>query len=149
MYIVHRFTVCVVWSTADTHTYTHACTHAHPIAHTHTHTRTHTHTMSHIYRILLSKRPSPCKRPRPLFDDPMVHVYMRYTYQWLVCISAHPRFFGPSISSAHGRLLERIRYMHVTTMYVLLFLSQAYWSAKEQDSPPLLHVNWQPSELSS
>ncbi len=30
------------------------------------------------YRILPSKRPSSCKRP-PIFDDPMVRVYMRYT----------------------------------------------------------------------
>ncbi len=34
-----------------------------------------------------------CKRPPPLFDDPMVHIYMRYTYKWHVCVSAHPRFW--------------------------------------------------------
>ncbi len=47
----------------------------------------------------------------PFFDDQMFHVYMRYTYKWLVCVSAHLRFFGQLISSAHGRLLERIRYV--------------------------------------
>ncbi len=42
---------------------------------------------------------------------------MRYTYKWLVCVSAPPPLFGPSISSAHhghGRLLERIRYVNQT-----------------------------------
>ncbi len=32
----------------------------------------------------------PSKRPPPIFADPMVCVYMRYTYKWLVCVSAHP-----------------------------------------------------------
>ncbi len=36
---------------------------------------------------------SPCKRPPPLFDDPVVHVYLRYTYKWLVYVRAHPRFW--------------------------------------------------------
>ncbi len=33
--------------------------------------------------------------PTPLFDDP-IHVYniMRYTYKWLVCVSAHPHFLA-------------------------------------------------------
>ncbi len=42
----------------------------------------------------------------------MVHVYMRYTYKWLVCVSAHPVFWLSS-SSAHGHLLERTQYVHV------------------------------------
>ncbi len=42
---------------------------------------------------LPSKCPSPCKRP--IVDDPMVHMYIRYTYKWLLCVSAHPCFFGP------------------------------------------------------
>ncbi len=66
------------------------------------------------YRICLNKCPSLYKHPLPLFDDPIVHVYVRYTYKRLVCVSAHPRFFSLSISSAHGRLLERIRYVNKT-----------------------------------
>ncbi len=42
--------------------------------------------------------------PAPLFDDPMVHVYMHYINKSLVCLSAHPVFW-PSIASAYGRLL--------------------------------------------
>ncbi len=52
-----------------------------------------THSPKIHYCILLSKRPSPCKCPPPLFDDPMVHVYMRYAYKWLVRVSPHPRFW--------------------------------------------------------
>ncbi len=51
----------------------------------------------------------------PLFDDRMVHVYMRYTYKRLVWVSTHPRFW-PSSSSPYGRLLERIHYLS-TCMY--------------------------------
>ncbi len=30
----------------------------------------------------------PSKRPPPISDDPMVHVYMHYTYKWLLHVSA-------------------------------------------------------------
>ncbi len=63
----------------------------------------------HMYRIL------PSKRPPPFFDDPMVHVYMRYTYKWLLRVNAHPRFW-PQILSAHGRLIGR--HVSPTCMYV-------------------------------
>ncbi len=50
-----------------------------------------------MYRILSSKHPSPCKRtpPPPIFDDPVVHVYMymRYTYK-LASSPGFPAFFG-------------------------------------------------------
>ncbi len=41
---------------------------------------------------VLSKHPSPCKRPLPTFDDPTVHMYMCYTYKWLLHVSTCPRF---------------------------------------------------------
>ncbi len=44
---------------------------------------------------LPSKYPSPCKHPPPIFDDPMVHMYIRYTYKLLLCVSTHPCFYGP------------------------------------------------------
>ncbi len=53
-------------------------------------------TKFEMYRGLPSKRPSPCKHPPPIFDDPIVRVYMYmlYTCKWLLCVSAHPFFFG-------------------------------------------------------
>ncbi len=41
----------------------------------------------------------------------MVHVYIRYSYKWLVCVRAHPRFLARQIAIDHGRLLEKIRYI--------------------------------------
>ncbi len=51
------------------------------------------HVRTCMYRILPSKRTSPCKRPPPFFDDPMVRVYIHYTYKWLLRVN--PPFFGP------------------------------------------------------
>ncbi len=58
-----------------------------------------------LYRILSSKRPPP-------FDDPMhgSRIYALYVYKWLLCVSAHPRFFAHQF---HGHLLERIQYMYI------------------------------------
>ncbi len=43
----------------------------------------------HMYRNCPSKRPCPCKHSPPIFDDSMVHVYIRYTYKWLLRVSTH------------------------------------------------------------
>ncbi len=63
------------------------------------------------YRILPSKRPSPCKSPPPFFDDPMVRVYMRYTYKWLLCVNAPTSVFWLVSFKCHGRLIGRLRYL--------------------------------------
>ncbi len=57
---------------------------------------------THVYRILPSKRPSPCKRPPPFFDDPMVRVYMRYTYKLLLHVNAHPCFLAREFQAPMG-----------------------------------------------
>ncbi len=56
----------------------------------------------HTYLILPSKRPSPCKRPPPIFDDPMVCVYMRYTYKWLLRVNTHPYFLAREFQAPMG-----------------------------------------------
>ncbi len=38
----------------------------------------------------------------PLFDDSMVHVYLCYTYKWLVCVSAYPRFLARQFQATMG-----------------------------------------------
>ncbi len=48
------------------------------------------------YRIL------PSKCPPPFFDDPMVRVYMRYTYKWLLHVNAHPRFLAHEFQALMG-----------------------------------------------
>ncbi len=55
----------------------------------------------YTYRNLLSKRPP------PIFDDPMLHIYIhvRYTYKWLLRVSAHPRFWP--VNFKYPRLLTR------------------------------------------
>ncbi len=35
----------------------------------------------------------------PLFVDPMVYILMRYTYKWLVCVSALPRYLGRQLQA--------------------------------------------------
>ncbi len=35
------------------------------------------------YRNLPSKHPSPYKHPPPIFDDPIVHKYVHYTYEYI------------------------------------------------------------------
>ncbi len=57
---------------------------------------------TYMYRILPSKRPSPCKRSPPIFDDPMVRVYMRYTYKWLLRVNTHPRFLAREFQAPMG-----------------------------------------------
>ncbi len=44
--------------------------------------------------VLLSKHPFPCKRPLPIYADSIVRKYMRYTYKWLLCVSAHLHFLA-------------------------------------------------------
>ncbi len=62
------------------------------------------------YCILSSKRPSPCKHPPP-FDDPMVDVYMRYAYKWLVCVSAHPRVLARQFQASMGAYSREYMYV--------------------------------------
>ncbi len=56
----------------------------------------------YMYRILPSKCPSPCKRPPPFFYDPMVRVYMRYTYKWLLRVNAHPHLLARELQAPMG-----------------------------------------------
>ncbi len=42
------------------------------------------------------------KCPPPFFDDPMVRVYMRYTYKWLLRVNAHPRFLAREFQAPMG-----------------------------------------------
>ncbi len=62
----------------------------------------HKQVRKHAYRILPSKHPSPCKRPPPFFDDPIVHVHMRCTYKWLLHVNAHPRFLVREFQAPMG-----------------------------------------------
>ncbi len=72
-----------------------------------------------VYHILLSKRPSPCKYRTPLIDDPMVrYICVIYIYIWLVCVSAHPPFFGPSISSAHETRENTVHASEILSWYL-------------------------------
>ncbi len=59
-----------------------------------------------MYRILPSKRLSLCKRPPPFFHDPMVCVYMRYTYKWLLRVNAHPLFLAREFQASIGTYSE-------------------------------------------
>ncbi len=94
------------------------CTIIEDTIHVHVHVQAHTtgpvliarvlpeSKVCYMYRIVQSKRPP------PFFDDPMVRVYMRYTYKRLVRVNAHPVFW-PVNSSAHGRLNGRLRHMYM------------------------------------
>ncbi len=51
--------------------------------------------LAHVHVSTIFSRVSAHLRVSALFDDPMVvHVYMRYTYKRLVCVSAHPVFWA-------------------------------------------------------
>ncbi len=56
-----------------------------------------------MYRDLLSKRASPCKHPLPIFDDPVVYIYM------FLRVSAHPVFFFGPVN--YKRLLRIIWFL--------------------------------------
>ncbi len=46
------------------------------------------------YRSVPSKCPSPCKRPPLIFVDSTVHVFICYTYRWLLRGKHPPQIFG-------------------------------------------------------
>ncbi len=74
------------------------------------------------YCILSSKCLSPCKRP----PWPCGVLYIQ-----MACLCKRPsQFFGPSISSAHGCLIERIRYYkHFFTPYTLQTSNFYHWES--------------------
>ncbi len=62
---------------------------------------------------------SPVSAHPPFFDDPMVHVYNYVLYIQMACLcKCPPPLFGTSISSARGRLLERVRYYPIHELYL-------------------------------
>ncbi len=86
----------------------------------------------YMYCILSSERPSPCISAHPpLFDDPMVHVYVRYTYKWLVCVSAHPVFWLVNCKRPWALTRENMVCAYVHVVHVSMMLSPPL--------PPPLH----------
>ncbi len=67
----------------------------------------------YIYTIYSRVSAHLCVSSHPPFLMILVCACMHYKYKWLIRVCNHPPlFFGPWVSSGHGRLLGRIRYMH-------------------------------------
>ncbi len=83
----------------------------------------------------------------------MVHVYMRYAYKWLVCVSAHPRFFAHQLQAPMGAYLREYgtcmrlwRNTRVIT-FANFGLCNISISAGEKDAF-FVHIGWQTTQTS-
>ncbi len=57
------------------------------------------------YGSLLSKCPFLCKRPSHFWWSYGLHVYIHYTYVWILCVSAHPLFLAREFQAPMGAYL--------------------------------------------